>query len=571
MLSGLTSAPEFRLIREMHYRNEFASVDCLQNTANRFFVDQQWRKTTGPAVSGRGAAMAASSSDQCHRCKEFGHFQRDCPMSAQPSRPTKGKKPGKKRGSGGSGKSKWCFLPRTKTHSDAECKAQQNNGNKRKQEELQRLAANLAVVQAAGPAHFSHLGSAHLAQPFQAAAPQASYAPSELTTFGFSFNALGASAAPAVLPAASASASSASSARDHHLPSEYFGAFMTSSAAESSLALFRSDESFILILVDSGATDNLLDPALTPGVRAHMRDIEDLRIPLPIIAAGQHVLHGVTTGGLFGTVADDSGHDRQVSFRVVLVPGLGTNLFSVTAALSNEVASLFYPENPRLESRDVVVQMKIRGVDDTGKITCSITVKLSAGDGGRQTLGEDPDGLALRVETASLCHRRMRHINSKSLDVLRKEAANGIDYTGDVQDCRACRLNKSSQQPRPKHAVYGVSRAFQIVFVDNLGPFTPTVLGGFKYAAKFVDNTPSGRSSSSLRIRLARLTPSSCSTRGPSSPAASASTCFVRIGEPSLRARPTDSTAWTSASGFNYHPRTPPRRSERMSVQAGRS
>ena len=62
-----------------------------------------------------------------------------------------------------------------------------------------------------------------------------------------------------------------------------------------------------------------------------MRDIEDLRIPLPIIATGQHVLHDVTTGVLFGTVADDSGHDKQVSFRVVLVPGLGTNLVSVTS------------------------------------------------------------------------------------------------------------------------------------------------------------------------------------------------------------------------------------------------
>ena len=91
------------------------------------------------------------------------------------------------------------------------------------------------------------------------------------------------------------------------------------------------------------------------------------------------------------------------------------------------MASLFYPGDPGLESGDVVVPMKIRGVDDTGKITCSINVKLDAGDSGRQTLGEAPDGLALRVETASLWHRRIGHINSKSMDVLRKEVANGID------------------------------------------------------------------------------------------------------------------------------------------------
>ena len=220
----------------MHYRNEFISVACLQDTANRFFVDQQSRRAARPAVSGRGAAMAASSGDQCHRCKEFGNSKRDCPTSAQPFRPTQGKKQGEKRGSGGSGQSMWCSFHRTETHSDAECKAQQDNRNKKKQEELRGLAANLTLLQVAGLANFSYL-----VHPFLAAAPQTSQTPSEPTTFGFSFNALGASAAPAASAAASASALSASSARDHHLPSEYFGASMASSAAESALALFRSD------------------------------------------------------------------------------------------------------------------------------------------------------------------------------------------------------------------------------------------------------------------------------------------------------------------------------------------
>ena len=55
----------------------------LQETANRFYVDQQSQNASGPVVSGRGAAMAASSTDQCHRCKAYGHFQRDCPEQVQ--------------------------------------------------------------------------------------------------------------------------------------------------------------------------------------------------------------------------------------------------------------------------------------------------------------------------------------------------------------------------------------------------------------------------------------------------------------------------------------------------------
>ena len=45
--------------------------------------------------------------------------------------------------------------------------------------------------------------------------------------------------------------------------------------AELSLAPFLSDRSFISMVVDSGATDNYVGPALAPGLRAYMRDVEN--------------------------------------------------------------------------------------------------------------------------------------------------------------------------------------------------------------------------------------------------------------------------------------------------------
>ncbi|CAB1109543.1 unnamed protein product [Ectocarpus sp. CCAP 1310/34] len=126
------------------------------------------------------------------------------------------------------------------------------------------------------------------------------------------------------------------------------------------------------------------------------------------------------------------------------------------------VATLFHPDNPRLESGDVFFPMQTLGVDaTTGKRIYSI-----------------------KVESADLWHRRMGHINGKNLDVLRKEQVNGVDYTGDVKYCSVCPLGKSAQQPHPKQATYGVLRPFQH---DTLGPFAPTALGGSKYATKFVD------------------------------------------------------------------------------------
>ena len=96
MLNCLTAASQFRFIREMHCRDEFTSVDHLQQTPNRYYINQRSRKASGLVVSGRGAAMAvASSTDQCHQCKEYGHFKRDCPQQVQKSRPKWGKKKGK--------------------------------------------------------------------------------------------------------------------------------------------------------------------------------------------------------------------------------------------------------------------------------------------------------------------------------------------------------------------------------------------------------------------------------------------------------------------------------------------
>ena len=93
----------------------------------------------------------------------------------------------------------------------------------------------------------------------------------------------------------------------------------------------------------------------------------------------------------------------------------------------------------------------------------------------------------MRAESVDLWHRRMEHINRKSIDVLRKQAGNGVEYNGDIQACVVCAVGKSEQQSHPKQATYDVQLAFQLVTVDTMGPISPQALGGYNYVTKFVD------------------------------------------------------------------------------------
>ena len=276
-------------------------------------------------------------------------------------------KDNKKRGGGAS---KWCSLHRTRTHSDAECK---------KQQELEGKPPEVA--------NFAHIGSAHLAAE-QGPPP----------TFGFSFAAAGPSSGEASAAAPAASTEPAA-------------------AGPSSIRL-----------------------GLSQAARG-----QDDYVPFDLF-------------GAFGT-----------SFMVTSTPLQCTdnprNGSSITV-----MVTVFDSVNPRFEIGNIVIPLKPPSPPNK---LYSFSMDFAS--------TVDAAGVTLRTESVELWHRRMGHINTRSMDILRKEKGNGVEYTGDFPTC------KCAQQTHPKRASYDVSRPFQLVTTDLMGPLSPPALGGSRYVSKFLD------------------------------------------------------------------------------------
>ena len=116
--------------------------------------------------------------------------------------------------------------------------------------------------------------------------------------------------------------------------------------ADLSAAGFCSGDSTLTLLVDSGATQDFVDPLLAPRLQDMMSDYWVLDVPHTVVAAGQHVLHGVATGTVQGTVIEYGGRERNSFFRAVVAPGMGVNLFSVTEAKWKGFSPFFTRPSP---------------------------------------------------------------------------------------------------------------------------------------------------------------------------------------------------------------------------------
>ena len=102
------------------------------------------------------------------------------------------------------------------------------------------------------------------------------------------------------------------------------------------------------MLVDSGSSKHFVDPKLVHRVESGMQDYTQISPPMEIKAAGHNTLFGIAQGTLLVVVRDTQNVCRAVKLPIVLVPGLGRNLFSTAMAAQKGVKLLSLRQAPLL-------------------------------------------------------------------------------------------------------------------------------------------------------------------------------------------------------------------------------
>ena len=175
-----------------------------------------------------------------------------------------------------------------------------------------------------------------------------------------------------------------------------------------------------------------------------------------------------------GLVTDDNGNQILVRVHIVVVPGIGRNLFSVMTAAKKGIATIFDNENPRLEGFNVTERLR----SESDELYLFV-LDLSTNRCGTKELAMNA------IAIGQVWHRWLGHPHAQSLDILRKR--DGIAFEGAVSDCDVFAVGKAQQLTHPKTANHKVSRPFQLCYGDLMGPFTPVAIGGYKYIGKITD------------------------------------------------------------------------------------
>ena len=116
----------------------------------------------------------------------------------------------------------------------------------------------------------------------------------------------------------------------------------------------------VTVLVDSGASGHYLNDLIIASLKHRLLNYVFLTTPRKIFTAREALLDGTAEGILqgLGLVSNYQGEQYLKRITVIVVPGIGRNLFSVKSAMEKGVVTIFDFGNPRLELSGITVPLR---------------------------------------------------------------------------------------------------------------------------------------------------------------------------------------------------------------------
>ena len=130
------------------------------------------------------------------------------------------------------------------------------------------------------------------------------------------------------------------------------------------------------MIVNSGASDHLVDDELIPRLRDSMSDYKELEEPKIIFTAGNKEAFATAPGTIWGYIIDQAGQRVPVGISAMIVSGLACNLFSSFKAMNSGVSTILKTGNLYIRfNRDTSLPLN-QHPEDNG--LCSYKVFLRA-------------------------------------------------------------------------------------------------------------------------------------------------------------------------------------------------
>ena len=171
---------------------------------------------------------------------------------------------------------------------------------------------------------------------------------------------------------------------------------------------------------------------------------------------------------------------------VMYVPNLAVNLLSVSRLVNKGLCVTFDPDGCKMYSnKDFSIEGKIVA---TGTCVNGI-YKLVVNDSSNQVNSAFSGTAAVNIPKQLLWHKRLAHLNFRSMKLLRNGMVSGVDFgeSNCSKPCEECILGKQPSLPFTKPGTRATEK-LAIVHTDLCGPMPVMSLNNAKYLLTFIDD-----------------------------------------------------------------------------------